>query len=103
MLHGFLHGPDDGGIGRADAGHRDARAEVDEGVAVDVVDDAAVGVRNVDRNAGGDAGGDHCLAAFGQGDGLGAREVGLDTALLLQAVGDFTCGGGHGKSFLGVR
>jgi hypothetical protein len=51
VLHGFLDGTDDGGIGRADAGHRDARAEVDEGVAVYVVDDAAVGIGNVDGDA----------------------------------------------------
>ena len=59
VLHRFLDGTDDGGIGGADAGHGDAGAEVDEGVAVDVVDDAAVGVRHVDGDAGGDAGGDH--------------------------------------------
>ena len=98
-----LHGADDGGVGGADAGHGDAGAEVDEGVAVDVVDDAAVGVGDEDRDAGRDAGGDDGLAALGQGDGLGAREIGLDAALLLKTVGDVMGGGGHGKAFLSVR
>ena len=43
----FLDRADDGGVGGADAGDGDAGAEVDEGVAVDVVDDAAVGVGDV--------------------------------------------------------
>ncbi|CAH0327772.1 hypothetical protein SRABI128_06447 [Microbacterium sp. Bi128] len=103
VLHGFLHGADDGGVRGADARHGDAGAEVNEGVAVDVVDDAAVGVGHEDRDAGRDASGDDRLAAFGQGDGLGAREVGLDAALLLEPVGDVMCGGGHGKAFLSVR
>ena len=100
VLHGFLDGADDGRVGGADAGHGDAGAEVDEGVAVDVVDDAAVGVGDVDGDAGRDAGGDDGLAALGQGDGLGAREIGLDAALLLKTVRDVMGGGGHGRAFL---
>ncbi len=103
VLHGFLHSTDDGGVRGADARHGDAGAEVDEGVAVDVVDDAAVGVGDEDRNARRNARGDDRFAALGQGDGLGAREVGLDAAFLLKPVGDVMCGGGHGKAFLSVR
>ena len=100
VLHGFLDRADDGGVGGADAGHGNARAEVDEGVAVDIVDDAAVGVGDEHRDAGRDAGGDDGLAALGQGNGLRSREVGLDAALLLKTVGDVIRGGGHGKAFL---
>ena len=54
----FTYGVYDFGGGGADGGDGDAGAEVGEGVAVDIDDDAAVGVRCVDGQGGGYAGGD---------------------------------------------
>ncbi len=62
----FLDSGYDGGVGRADAGHGDAGTEVDEGVAVDVADDAAVGVFNVNGDARGDACSNDGGATLGQ-------------------------------------
>ena len=49
-LHLRGDGVDDPRVAVADRGHRDARAEVDQRVAVDVDDDAAAGGRGVDRH-----------------------------------------------------
>ena len=51
----------DGRVGGADAGHRDTGTEVDQRVAVDVDDDSAVCVGDVDREGGCDAGADDFL------------------------------------------
>ena len=53
-----LHRLDHPRRGVADGGHRDARAEVDELVAVDVAEDAAARLLDVHRQRGADAGGD---------------------------------------------
>ena len=45
----LLHGLDYLVVGVADCGHTDARTEIDKAVAVDVGDQCAVGVINVDR------------------------------------------------------
>jgi hypothetical protein len=95
-------GLDDARVGVADAGHGDARAEVDDRVAVGVDDDAAPG--RDDRN--GDRGAD----ARGDGLGLACHELlraragdgGDETALLCErgASGDGGRGvdEGHGCS-----
>ena len=54
----LLHRLDDVLVGVADGHHADAGGEVDELVAVDVEDDAAVGARGVDRRTHRDAFGD---------------------------------------------
>ena len=53
-----LHGRDDLGVRVAERGHGDARAEVDERVAVGVDDDSAAGGDSLDRHGVTDAGGD---------------------------------------------
>ena len=81
----------------ADAGDRNAGAQVDERVAVHIGDDAAVGVGHVDRDAGGDATGHHGAATGGQFSGLGAGEARGDIALLFKPVlGRLS---GHGVPF----
>ncbi len=63
-----LHRLDDARVTVAHRGHRDAGAEVDELVAVDVDEDAALALDDVGRQAGADPGGD--------GGVLARRELG---------------------------
>jgi hypothetical protein len=85
-----LHDP---GGGVADRGHGDARAEVDERVAVDVLEDAAAGRGDEDRERGADAVGDVLLLALQSGQALGSGDLGDEAALLGQAG---AAGGGGG-------
>lgn len=78
----------DSRIGRADAGDGDARAEVDQRIAVDVDDHTTVGIRRVHGDAGADARGHGGAAASGEGRRLRAGELGDQGALLRQPVLD---------------
>jgi hypothetical protein len=87
-------GLDDARVGVADAGHGDARAEVDDRVAVGVDDDAAPGRDDRDGDGGADA--------LRDGDGLAGHELlraragdaGDEAALLRE--GGAADGGGRG-------
>ena len=68
-----LRGRHDGVVGVADRGHADARAEVDELVAVDVDQDRAVGARDVHREGAGDAVRDHARGDVPAGRGMSGR------------------------------
>ena len=72
----------DGLGGGADAGHGDAGAEVDQAVAVDVLDDAAARARGEDGQHGAHAAGDRGGAAGLQLLRLRAGDGGDDAALL---------------------
>ncbi|OIQ76481.1 hypothetical protein GALL_418380 [mine drainage metagenome] len=87
-------GRDDGWGGVADRGDRDPGAEVDERVAVDVLDHAAAGALDVDRQARGDAGGDGRRTTCGQGDRPRSGYRRHDLPALRQVCGDQ--GGQHG-------
>src|SRR5690606_27454499 len=71
---------------------RDAGAEVDQRVAVDVLDDAAARPPHVDRHGAADALGDRAEPALLERAGLGAGDLGDDPPRL----GDLA--GGHGCS-----
>ena len=76
----LLHRRDDPRGARADRGDRDARAEVDEHVAVDVLDDAAVRADGVHRHHRADAGGDRGGLAGGELARARAGELGDEAA-----------------------
>jgi hypothetical protein len=78
--------------GGADGGHGDAGTEVDQTVAVHVLDDAAAGARHEDRERGAHTLRDHGRAAGLQLLRLRAGDGGDDAALLLKC--------GHGGSWV---
>jgi len=82
--HLLLHRGHDTGRRVADADHRDAGPEVDEGVAVDVHDDAAAGSLDEDRQRRGDPAGHHLVAPGEQLAGARAGNLGDHPALLAQ-------------------
>ena len=75
---------DDARGGGAHGGHGDAGAEVDQGVAVDVLDDAAVGPGGVHGEGGADTGGDDGRAARGERLRLRAGQRGAQLSTLRQ-------------------
>ncbi len=79
----LLHGLDDARVGVAHGGHRDARAEVDQLVAVRVDEDAAGGLLDVDREPGAHARGDRRQLALVQGLRGRTGDGGLQDTLLL--------------------
>src|SRR5690606_21201471 len=79
----LLHRLPDLGIAVAHGGHRDARAEVDELVAVDIDEDAALASRDVGRQTRADPGGDGGVLAGGELGRLGSGDGGGEDALLL--------------------
>ena len=80
------------GHGVADGGDRDARAEVDELVAVDVDEDRAVGPVDVDGQPDGEPGADRVDAPVVQLLGARPGDLGDEQATLLDAA----VGHGHG-------
>ena len=82
VLHLRGDAVDDARGGVADGRHGDAGAEVDELVAVDVDEDAATGTLDVDRQAGGDAGGHGRRLAGLERGRLRAGDRGLQEPLL---------------------
>jgi hypothetical protein len=91
-----LHGGDDARRAVAHGGDGDARAQVDQGVAVDVDDDTACCPRGEDRHRGADPGGDGGGLARHQllRDGSGQRRA--QAPLLGDAVDDRSSGGRGG-------
>jgi hypothetical protein len=70
-----MHGARERGVGVADGEAADAACEVDEGVAVDVGDEGALGALDEDRNPEGLGVGDDALLALDPGAGARARDL----------------------------
>ena len=98
----LLHAADDRGRGVADRDHRDAGAEVDQRVAVDVDEHAAAGGVDEDRQRRADPVGDVRLLAVEPLERAGAGDLGDEAALLGQGRAAGVLVGGHGAS-LGHR
>ena len=79
-------GRDDPGGGVTDRGDRDSGAEVDEPVAVDVLDDATERPRRVHGHRGAHAAGDRCVLAGDQLRGPGTRDGGGEMPTLLHGA-----------------
>ncbi|CVN11728.1 Uncharacterised protein [Streptococcus pneumoniae] len=92
----LLDGGHDARVGGAHGGDGDAGGQIDQAVAVHVLEDAARGAGRVHRHRGGHAGWDGALLALGELTGAWAGQLGGQMAGLLE-VG----GGGHGDASWG--